>query len=254
MNSATFVSMSNMLKVPKMPPTSRVIEHGLLVGIGLVLMNAAITLESLEIITGMIGALAVCVMKNNASRKCQKDCPHSDSGCKIAPFVFQGEPKTQPACGGETSPRDAEFVQLKACVQAELNVLRAEFKLESWKNKADQAEEELGQLHAKIAALERDLSKQYPPQSWSDQDPQTRIDDLFVELTEAKLRAEEVEAELAQALTNMAELEHDVAEATSAQSKNEKAAQIHLEALSMDLIDANDQVAMDVASIIGSSE
>lgn len=243
----SILKLPNNLKLPKMPSTSRVIEHGLLVGIAVVLMNAAITLETLEIVTGMIGALAVCVMKENASRKCPKTCPDGVSGCKIASASNKNEPTTQVSFADAASPRDAEFVQLRACVQAELNVLRAECKLETWKNKADQAEVELVHVNGKIAELERELSQQDSTQPWIDQAPQMRLEDLFGELTEAKLRAEEVETELVQAHTNMAELENEIAQAALSQSRIEEAAQMRIDELSTDLTHANDQSATDVA-------
>lgn len=247
MTSATFSAMSNMLKALKIPSTSRVIEHGLFAGVVLVLMNAAVTLEALEITTGMIGALAVWFMKENASRKCQKGCPDSLPGCKIAPRLCKDEPSTQLGFTDDTPPHDAEIAQLKACVQAELNVLRAECKLENCKNKADQAEVELAQINDKIAKLERDLSQQQLVQPWTEQVPQTRTEELFVELTEAKLRAEEVEAELLQAQTSKAAVENEVAEAIAMQSRTEEAAQMQIEALSTHLIDLNES-SMDAAS------
>lgn len=254
MTCISFAVMSNLLKPLKKLSTPRVIEHGLLVGIVLVLMNGAIKLEALEIMTGMIGALAVFLMKENSSRQCQKLCPDSDSNYKIGSRLHKNEPTTQLRSVDETPTCDAEFAQLKACVQAELNVLRAECKLEAWKNKADQAEVELVQLNDEIAELERDLSQQQSAQPWTDQTPQTRIEELFVLLTEAKLRAEKVEAELVQAQTNMAECENAVAEATSIQNKAEEESQMQLEALSTDLIHANDQSAIDVSSAMWLNE
>lgn len=235
--------MSSILKASKLLSPSHVIEHGLLVGVILVLMNAAITLETIEIMTGVVGAVAVCVMKENGSWR--RNCDAKAAGkkaCKLDCKIASCE------IADKTPRRDTDLAQLEACVQAELSVLRAECKLESMKKKAEAAEAERAQLHDKVAALEHDLSQVNSAQSWTDGEaPEMQVDKLLTELTEAKLRIEEVEAELVQAQTNVADLESDVAQATLIRSGAEKTAQARIEALST----SADQVAADVAGGMG---
>lgn len=257
MSCAASISMSNIFKASKMPSPSHVIEHGLLVGILLVLMNAAITLETLEVMTGVIGALAVYVMKENASKRPTSGAEtdgHKDrkSGWKVASSLLNAEPAKQLSSADEVPARDADIVQLRACVQAELNAFRAECKLEHWKNKAEVAEAELTQLHFKIVELEKDLSQAQAVQLWTEEEeaPRTEFEALLGELTEAKLRVEEVEAELVQAQSNMADLENDVAQAASIRSGTENTALARIEASSSDLAYANDQLATDVVSAV----
>lgn len=246
--------MSSIFKTPKMPSPSHVIEHGLVVGVVLVLMNAAITLQTIEVMTGVIGALAVCVMKETASKRRNNGTDEGKNdhkaGWKVASGLFKGEQATQLSSADGAPARDADLAQLRACVQAELTALRAECKLESWKKKAEAAEAELTQLHDKIAELEQDLSQAQSVELCTEEEeaPQTEFNALLGELSEVKLRLEEVEAELVQAQTNMADLEKDVAQKNSIQSGLEKATQARIEALSTELTYANDESATDVAS------
>lgn len=237
--------MAGIFNAPKLPSATHVIEHGLLVGVVLVLMNAAITLESLEIMTGMIGALAVCVMKGSQtqskfSSKCTKSTRLTLSGAlakpvaETAPCVHKAEPSAEMKSADKMSSCDPELEHLRACVQAELSTLRAECKLEGLTNKTEQSEAELAQLYDKIAELENDLVQAQSTQMETEETPQSLIDALLMELTEAKLRAEEVEAELVHARSQIAELEAEV-HATSIQSWPEEVAQTGIETPSTDL-------------------
>lgn len=256
MSCTSSASMFNTFKMPRMSSSSYVIEHGLIAGILLVLVNAAIKLETLEIMTGVVGVLAVCVMKESAPtrRNCGSQ-PLGNKGCKSvedgAPCLSKAEPPTQLSVTDETPTHDAELVQLRACVQAELVVLRAECKLEVWKNKAEVAEAELSGLHDKVAELEKDLSQAQSNQLWTEEEtPRTQIEALLMELTEAKLKVEEVEADLAQAQTSITELENDVAQATLMQREAEDIAQARIEAWSAHLTSANDDMAAGVTNVM----
>lgn len=225
MSCTTSNLMSNMFKVSKMPSPSHVIEHGLLVGMFVVLINAAITLQTVEVMTGVVGALAVCVMKQNDSKR--RNCSGKtivskdlQTDCNSAPSLPEVEPTRNFSVADETTSTDTDFAQLNTFVQAELTVLRAECQLESWRNKADAAEAELTQLHDNLSELETELSQAHPDE--------LRIEALLSELMETKLKIEEVEMELVQAQIRVADLEGEVSQAAPTY--------------------ANDDLAMDVAS------
>lgn len=219
-----------------------VFQHGLLVGVLFVLASATISGETLEFLTGMVGALIVCAMKERSSRrrKCQEAWLGSISVRKFFPRLHKAEPKTQTSFVNGTPRGDQELLQLRACVQAELNALRAECKLENWKLQAEKAAAELEQLEATIADREQALCHADSSPD-SEETAGAQIEDLLLELSEAKQRAEEVQAELAHSQSKMAELENDVAQAASIQERTEQTAQTRLDALSMDFAKARDQ-------------
>lgn len=217
--------MSVAVNASKMFCAPQAFERGLFVGVLLVLTSATISSETAELITGMVGALVVCAMKERRSRrrvcyppsKCQETWMSSISVNKIFNALRQAEPKTGSFADG--MPRcDQDLVQLRASVQAELSALRAECKLENWKLKSEKLAAELAQSRAKVAGLELELNQTNSGCSAAETS-EIQIEELLMELAEAKLKAEELEVELAQSHTKMAELATDVAHAVSAQSR-----------------------------------
>lgn len=238
---------------------SKVVEEGLLLGVLVVIMNASITLETLEVLTGVIGALAIYAMKSGASKrractaaplagtmtKCQDVRDGSLQGCEPAPCPYEVEQSRQTT--NELSPRSSEFAQLPACVQAELEVHRATCRLEGWERMAKHAEAELVQLRERLIELEHDLSHAH---FLAEETLHTRIDDLLTDVTETQLRTEEVEAELVWAQTNMADVEIEVTNLISIQNRMEALAMPGMESLSTDVTPVNDQSVPDLVSSI----
>lgn len=229
----------------------KLFEHGLLFGVLFVFMSATISGEPLELLTGMFGALIVYAMKERSSRrrasaaKCQEGWLVGGSVRKIFPRLRKAEATTQVSCADGLPRCDPALAHLRAYVQAELGALRAECKLDHWKQKAEKAEAELAQLQVKIAALEHDLIRADSGQS-TEGIAETQIEDLLMDLTDAKLKAEEVEAELTQSQTKIAELENDVAQAASVQRRTEESEQTRFEVLATDLTTSADQSETDV--------
>lgn len=247
MRQVTSFVMPSFYKTSKEFCAPSVIEHGLLIGITFVLVSAAISLEALEILTGIVGALAVYVMKASSSRrqKCVdepvvKPTPNRQvalssrtSGSEIVRPTQLLEAKMHPAFAREVPNCGQEHAQLSACAHAELNMVRAESHLASWKLKVESKEAELLQLQAKLAELEKGLVQE--------ETTETNIDAVLMNITETKLMAGEVEAELVQSSTKLSELQKEADQAFSMQMRAEESAQTSLEALSSDLMETNFQ-------------
>lgn len=233
--------MSSICNASKVVCAPSLIQHGLLVGIMLIIVSAAMSLEALEILTGIVGAVAVCLMRESNSRcrkhvsdpvvKPSRSCKISDSSEAFP--IRDDEATMQPIFTDEMPLCNQDHLQLSACAHAELNTMRAEGELANWKLKVEKKESDLAHLQAKTVELEKELMQE--------ESSQTQIDAVLMNLAEAKVRVEEAEAELVQSHTNMSQLEKNVADAFSMQMLAEETAQTPIEALSTSLMEANFQ-------------
>lgn len=250
MNRAISTVTPSVFNPSKVLSAPAVVENGLLIAVTLVLGSAATSLEALEVFTGIIGALAVYVMKESTSRhqKCV-DEPVVKPGRNCQPTMADGDivcsMQGPEATKQSRLPQCAqEHAHSSACAHAELNRMRAEFELENWKLKVESDEAELTELQAEIANLEKDLVES----------SEVEIDSLLMTISEAKLRAEELETELAQSNAKKTELDKEVAQKSSIQLQAEEDAQTLIDARLADLMEANFQWTEEHMGIYESGE